>query len=61
MRRTLRRMSAAARARMGEWILRRQGRDTDGVVLRRGRIYILPTGLGLEASAAVEARARPLM
>ena len=30
---------------MGAWILRRQGRDTDGVVLRRGRIYILPTQL----------------
>ena len=53
MRRTLRRMSAAARGRMGAWILRRQGRDTDGVVLRRGRIYILPTTLGLAYAAMV--------
>ena len=30
-----------------DWIRRRQGPDRDAVVLRRGRIYILPTGLGL--------------
>ncbi|HEU4515911.1 MAG TPA: DUF58 domain-containing protein [Steroidobacteraceae bacterium] len=29
------------------WIRRRQGPDRDAVTLRRGRIYILPTGLGL--------------
>jgi len=30
-----------------DWIRRRQGPDRDDVTLRRGRIYILPTGLGL--------------
>jgi uncharacterized protein (DUF58 family) len=30
-----------------EWIRRRQGPDGDSVTLRRGRIYILPTGLGV--------------
>jgi uncharacterized protein (DUF58 family) len=30
-----------------EWIRRRQGADGDAVMLRRGRIYILPTGLGV--------------
>ena len=30
-----------------DWIRRRQGPDRDAVTLRRGRIYILPTGLGL--------------
>src|SRR5829696_4011360 len=29
------------------WIRRRQGDDVDPVELRRGRIYILPTGYGL--------------
>ncbi len=29
-----------------DWIRRRQGPDTGAVTLRRGRIYILPTGLG---------------
>jgi uncharacterized protein (DUF58 family) len=29
------------------WIRRRQGPDREAVTLRRGRIYILPTGLGL--------------
>ena len=29
-----------------DWIRRRQGPDRDAVTLRRGRIYILPTGLG---------------
>jgi uncharacterized protein (DUF58 family) len=45
----------AASMRLGEpirrwayaWIRRRQGADRGSVVLRRGRIYILPTGLGL--------------
>ena len=32
---------------MHDWIRRRQGPDRDTVTLRRGRIYILPTGLGL--------------
>lgn len=30
-----------------DWIRRRQGPDRGAVTLRRGRIYILPTGLGL--------------
>ena len=30
-----------------EWIRRRQGADGDTVTLRRGRIYILPTALGV--------------
>lgn len=33
--------------RVREWIRRRQGPDRGSVTLRRGRIYILPTGLGL--------------
>lgn len=32
---------------MRDWIRRRQGADTGPVTLRRGRIYILPTGLGV--------------
>lgn len=32
---------------MRNWIRRRQGPDGEDVTLRRGRIYILPTGLGL--------------
>ena len=31
---------------MRDWIRRRQGPDSGAVTLRRGRIYILPTGLG---------------
>lgn len=31
---------------MHDWIRRRQGPDREAVTLRRGRIYILPTGLG---------------
>jgi uncharacterized protein (DUF58 family) len=34
------------RAWVHDWIRRRQGPDSDAVTLRRGRIYILPTGLG---------------
>lgn len=33
--------------RLREWIRRRQGPDRGAVTLRRGRIYILPTGLGI--------------
>jgi uncharacterized protein (DUF58 family) len=33
--------------RVSGWIRRRQGPDRGAVTLRRGRIYILPTGLGL--------------
>ena len=38
---------------MRAWILRRQGRDAETVVLRRGRIYILPTQLGVAYAAMV--------
>ncbi len=31
---------------MHDWIRQRQGPDRESVTLRRGRIYILPTGLG---------------
>jgi uncharacterized protein (DUF58 family) len=34
------------RAWVHDWIRRRQGADSEAVTLRRGRIYILPTGLG---------------
>jgi uncharacterized protein (DUF58 family) len=37
----------ALRGRLRDWIRRRQGPDGESVTLRRGRIYILPTGLGL--------------
>ena len=42
-------MSPAARLRRfgRAWIRRRQGPDRGAITLRRGRIYILPTGLGL--------------
>ncbi|HEU0225419.1 MAG TPA: DUF58 domain-containing protein [Steroidobacteraceae bacterium] len=40
-------MLAYLRRRVREWIRRRQGPDTGPVTLRRGRIYILPTGLGI--------------
>jgi len=46
-------MSAAANRRMRAWILRRQGRDAETVVLRRGRIYILPTQLGVAYATMV--------
>lgn len=39
MKRTLRRW-------VHDWIRKRQGPDREAVTLRRGRIYILPTGLG---------------
>jgi uncharacterized protein (DUF58 family) len=35
------------RRRMHSWIRRRQGPDRGAVTLLRGRIYILPTGLGV--------------
>ena len=53
MRSYFRRMTAAAARRVRAWILRRQGRDAETVVLRRGRIYILPTQLGLAYAAMV--------
>jgi uncharacterized protein (DUF58 family) len=38
-----------------DWIRRRQGPDRDAVTLRRGRIYILPTGLGAAFAAMLVA------
>jgi len=40
-------MLGFVRRRVRDWIRRRQGPDTGPVTLRRGRIYILPTGLGV--------------
>ncbi len=40
-------------ARLSAWMLRRQGTDTDPLALRRGRIYILPTRLGVAYAAMV--------
>lgn len=40
-------MLGFVRRRVREWIRRRQGPDAGPVTLRRGRIYILPTGLGV--------------
>ncbi|HEY7752391.1 MAG TPA: DUF58 domain-containing protein [Steroidobacteraceae bacterium] len=40
-------MTGYIRQRVSAWILRRQGPDSGPVTLRRGRIYILPTGLGV--------------
>ena len=51
----MRRLLQELRKRLGQraraWVLRRQGRDVDPVVLRRNRIYILPTRLGLAYAA----------
>jgi uncharacterized protein (DUF58 family) len=40
-------MPAFLQRRVRAWIRRRQGPDAGPVTLRRGRIYILPTGLGV--------------
>ncbi|HEU5467874.1 MAG TPA: DUF58 domain-containing protein [Steroidobacteraceae bacterium] len=40
-------LRARATRAVQAWIRRRQGPDPEAVTLRRGRIYILPTGLGL--------------
>ena len=47
MRQAIRRLRAGLDGRVGAWIRRRQGTDLDPVVLLRGRIYILPTRLGV--------------
>jgi uncharacterized protein (DUF58 family) len=47
------RLRHAATTRVRGWIRRRQGADAGPVVLRRGRIYILPTPLGLAYAAMV--------
>ena len=41
------RLRTSLDARVQAWIRRRQGLDADPVRLRRGRIYILPTPLGI--------------
>jgi uncharacterized protein (DUF58 family) len=57
MRDAIRRLRAGLDERMGAWIRRRQGTDHDPVQLNRGRIYILPTGLGVAYAAMVVAMA----
>ena len=47
IRRLLQDLRARLDRRTRRWILERQGRDTDPVELRRNRVYILPTSLGL--------------
>ncbi len=44
---------AKLRQRVGRWIRRRQGPDAQSVTLRKGRIYILPTRLGLAYAATL--------
>ncbi|MEY2920122.1 MAG: hypothetical protein RL261_1427 [Pseudomonadota bacterium] len=51
MRRWLRDLRARIEQRTRAWIRRRQGADVDPVVLRRQRIYILPTRLGVAYGA----------
>jgi uncharacterized protein (DUF58 family) len=51
MRRLLRDLRARVDQRTRAWIRRRQGADTDPVELRRQRIYILPTRLGVAYAA----------
>ncbi|MGI9246492.1 MAG: DUF58 domain-containing protein [Steroidobacteraceae bacterium] len=46
-RRLLRALRARADRRMRRWLLQRQGPDDGPIELRRNRVYILPTGLGL--------------
>jgi len=40
-------LPALLRARLGEWMRRRQGPDVLPVTLERRRLYILPTGAGV--------------
>ena len=51
MRRLLPDLRARIERRTRAWIRRRQGADTDPVELRRQRIYILPTRLGIAFGA----------
>jgi hypothetical protein len=51
MRRQLRDLRSRVERRAQAWIRRRQGADTDPVELRRQRIYILPTRLGVAYAA----------
>lgn len=47
----LRRLVDLARQRVRRWVRRRQGTDVDPVTLGSGRIYILPTKLGIAYAA----------
>jgi uncharacterized protein (DUF58 family) len=51
VRRLLSRARSALDRRVQGWIRQRQGPDTDPLELRRGRIYILPTSLGMAYAA----------
>lgn len=51
MARLLQDLRARLDRRTRRWILKRQGRDVDPVELRRNRIYILPTRLGVAYAA----------
>ncbi len=42
-----RRIRDGATARAGQWARKRQGKDSETTTLRPGRVYILPTGVGL--------------
>jgi uncharacterized protein (DUF58 family) len=53
MRRQLRDLRAHVEQRGRAWIRRRQGADADPVELRRQRIYILPTRLGVAFGAMI--------
>ncbi len=55
MRQAIRRLRAGLDGRMGAWIRRRQGGDRDPVTLGRGRLYILPTRLGVAYAVMVVA------
>jgi uncharacterized protein (DUF58 family) len=51
MTRLLQSLRARLDRRTRRWVLRRQGQDADPVTLRRNRIYILPTRLGVAYGA----------
>jgi uncharacterized protein (DUF58 family) len=51
MARLLQDLRARVDRRTRRWVLQRQGRDADPVELRRNRIYILPTRLGVAYAA----------
>jgi uncharacterized protein (DUF58 family) len=53
MRSLFRRVRAAFDERMHAWLRRRQGVDSDPVLLHRRRIYILPTRLGIAYAVMV--------
>ena len=54
------RLTAIWRGWVRSWIRRRQGPDRGPVTLRRGRSYIVPTGLGLAVSLVAVAPASAL-